>query len=109
MSPEGLEGVLSLPEDTKQLEELVIENDVALIVLDPLLTMINTKLDTHKDAEVRRALEPIVRLAQESGASLLGLIHVNKSNEGDLFIRVMGSKALVAVPRGVLFWPNTNR
>jgi hypothetical protein len=73
------------------------------MVLDPLLTMVNTKLDTHKDAEVRRALEPIVRLAQETGASLIGLIHVNKANEGDLSNRVMGSKALVAVPRAVLF------
>jgi hypothetical protein len=103
VSPEGLEGTLSLPEDTKRLEELVKENDVAMIVLDPLLTMINAKLDTHKDAEVRRALEPIVRLAQTSGASMLGLIHVNKTSEGDLSTRVMGSKALVAVPRGVLF------
>jgi len=35
VSPEGLEGTLSLPEDTKRLEDLVRENDVAMIVLDP--------------------------------------------------------------------------
>jgi hypothetical protein len=103
VSPEGLEGTLSLPEDTQKLEDLVRTNDVALVVLDPLLTMINAKLDTHKDAEVRRALEPIVRLAHTSGVSLVGLIHVNKTSEGDLSNRVMGSRALVGVPRAVLF------
>ena len=65
--------------------------------------MINAKLDTHKDAEVRRALEPIVRLAHASSASLIGLIHVNKTSEGDLLNRIMASKAMIAVPRGVLF------
>lgn len=100
---DGLEGTLSLPEDLKRLEEIIKQHDVALIVLDPLLTMVNAKLDTHKDAEVRRALEPIVSMARGTGASLIGLVHVNKSNEGDLLNRIMASRALTGVPRGFLF------
>ena len=103
VSPEGLEGTLSLPEDTARLEELIREHDVALIILDPLLTMVNAKLDTHKDAEVRKALEPVVAVAHAARASLVGLVHVNKTNEGDLLNRIMASKALTAVPRGFLF------
>ena len=103
IEPDGLEGTLSLPEDMKRLEEVIREHDVALIILDPLLTMVNAKLDTHKDAEVRIALEPVVGVAHAARASLVGLVHVNKSNEGDLLNRIMASKALTAVPRGFLF------
>jgi hypothetical protein len=52
---------------------------------------------------VRRALEPVVRMAHVTKSSLIGLVHVNKSNEGDLLNRIMASKALTAVPRGFLF------
>ena len=106
VSPEGLEGTLSLPEDTKHLEELIREHDVALVILDPLLSVINGKLDTHKDAEIRRGLEPVVAIAHNTRCSLIGLIHVNKSTEGDLMNHLMGSRALSALPRGVLFSAN---
>ena len=76
VEPGGLEGTLSLPEDMKRLEELIRDHDVALIILDPLLTMVNAKLDTHKDAEVRIALEPVVAMAHAAKASLVGLVHV---------------------------------
>ena len=92
VEPGGLEGTLSLPEDMKRLEELIRDHDVALIILDPLLTMVNAKLDTHKDAEVRIALEPVVAMAHAAKASLVGLVHVNKSNEGDLLNRIMASR-----------------
>ena len=103
VEPGGFEGTLSLPEDMKRLEELIRDHDVALIILDPLLTMVNAKLDTHKDAEVRIALEPVVAMAHAAKASLVGLVHVNKSNEGDLLNQIMASRALTSVPRGFLF------
>src|SRR5215217_8605940 len=100
---DGLEDILSLPNDLAELERIVKENDVVLIVLDPLLTFVNKKLDTHKDAEVRQALEPVVKLAHNTRSSLIGLIHVNKTAEGDLMNRLMASRAIGAVVRGVLF------
>jgi hypothetical protein len=42
-------------------------------------------------------------MAHVTKASLIGLVHVNKSNEGDLLNRIMASKAMTAVPRGYLF------
>jgi AAA domain len=103
IEPDGLEGTLSLPADLHRLQEIIREHDVALVILDPLLTLVHKGLDTHKDAEVRRALEPVVRMAHDTKTSLIGLVHVNKSTEGDLLNRIMASKALTAVPRGFLF------
>jgi RecA-family ATPase len=99
----GLEGTLSLPEDMGRLAEIIYSCNVALVVLDPLLTVINKKLDTHKDAEVRLALEPLTRMAHQLEVSLVGLVHVNKTNEGDLLNRIMASRAITGVPRAFLF------
>jgi hypothetical protein len=100
---DGLEDIVSLPDDLPGMEKIIREKDVALVILDPLLTMVDKKFNTHVDAEVRRALEPVVRLAHDTGASLIGLIHVNKTTEGDLMNRLMASRAIGAVVRGVLF------
>lgn len=94
---------LTLPKDVTALATAIKEKDVALVILDPLLGTIGSgDLDTHKDSDVRIALEPISRLADESGASFIGLIHVNKSTGGDLATRFMGSRAFIAVARAAL-------
>ena len=100
---DGLEDTVSLPSDLAEFERVIREYDVALVILDPLLTLINKKLDTHKDAEIRQALGPLTRVAHDTRASFIGLIHVNKSTDGDLMNRVMGSRAIGAVVRAVLF------
>jgi AAA domain len=100
---DGLEGIVTLPNDLAGMEKTILEHDIALVILDPLLTFVNAKLDTHKDAETRRALEPVVRMAHDTKAAVIGLIHVNKTSEGDLMNRVMGSRAIGAVARAVLF------
>jgi hypothetical protein len=61
------------------------------------------KLDTHKDAEVRRGLEPLSRLAHTANLGVIGLIHENKSSASDLLSRIMGSRAFTAVVRAVLY------
>ena len=63
---DGLEGIVTLPNDLVGMEKTIRDHDVALVILDPLLTFVNAKLDTHKDAETRRALEPVVRMAHDT-------------------------------------------
>ena len=92
---------LSLPKDLPAVEELAAQEDVALLLLDPLMSRIDEKLDTHRDAETRRALEPIAGLAHRANLAVLGLIHHNKSGSNDPLQLVMASKAFTAVPRSV--------
>jgi hypothetical protein len=100
---EGVQSELSLPRDIGALEHLIKEADAALILLDPLMSRLDAALDTHKDAEVRLALEPLVRLADVANVAVLGLIHVNKSTSSDPLSLIMASRAFVAVARAVLF------
>ena len=102
-TPEGTDTTLSLPCDLAALERVVGDVHAALILLDPLLSRLDTALDTHKDAEVRLALEPLVRLAEAVDVYVLGIIHVNKGTSTDPLTLLMGSRAFAAVARSVLF------
>ena len=93
---------LTLPTDVRSLAQLCADWQVALILLDPLMGTIDGALDSHKDAEVRQALEPVTRLADVAGLAVIGLIHQNKSGKGDLLQKLMASVAFSAVARGVL-------
>lgn len=94
---------IDLPEHVPELQKLLEVRPGALVLLDPLISRLNGKLDTHKDAEVRRGLEPLVRCLDDTGATALGLIHVSKSTTTDPLTAVMASRAFVGVARSVLF------
>ena len=64
-------------------------------------TLIGDGLDTHKDHDVRRALEPLVRLADATGVVIIGNAHFNKSQSGDPMSKVTGSAAFGAVVRSI--------
>ncbi len=100
---DGFDSQLVLPADLGELEASVSEVRAALILFDPLVSRLSASLDTHKDAEVRRALEPLVALADRTASAVLGLIHVNKGGGSDALNLVMGSRAFGAVARSVLF------
>jgi 5S rRNA maturation endonuclease (ribonuclease M5) len=103
VTAEGFEATLTLPSDIAELEQAALDIDAAVILLDPLMSRLDASLDSHRDAEVRRALEPLVKLAEKSAAVVLGLIHVNKSHSTDPLTLLMGSRAFAAVARAVLF------
>lgn len=98
---------LTLPADIGQLQRVCGEHHVALVLLDPLMGTIDTELDSHKDHEVRRALEPLSRFAHAAQVCIVGLIHVNKTVGTDLLTRIMASRAFSAVARSVLFAART--
>jgi hypothetical protein len=99
----GFRGCLNLPSDLGGLEERIADVDAAMVLLDPLISRLDSKLDSHKDQEVRQALEPLVALADRSDVALLGLIHLNKGSSTDPLTMLMASRAFAAVARAVLF------
>jgi putative DNA primase/helicase len=59
--------------------------------------------DSHKGAEVRRSLQPVVTLAQRLNCAVLGITHFSKGTAGrDPVERVTGSIAFAALARLVL-------
>jgi hypothetical protein len=92
---------LSLPADNKLLEEAIAEYAVALVVLDPLLSAISEKLDTHVNRQVRQALDPLAGVADRTGAMIDGIAHFSKANGTDASSLITGSGAFKDVARSI--------
>jgi putative DNA primase/helicase len=72
-----------------------------LLIVDPIVSAVTG--DAHKGAEVRRALQPVVALAQRLGCAVLGITHFSKGTAGrDPTERITGSIAFAALARLVL-------
>jgi hypothetical protein len=98
----GVKRFLSFPKDLKAIKEFVLLNEIRLLIIDPVPSVIDERLDTHKDSSVRKALEPLAELSRTGNVTVLGLLHVGKSDSPDFNNKVMGSRAFTAVPRAVL-------
>ncbi|MDX3522374.1 AAA family ATPase [Streptomyces scabiei] len=95
------ETTLSLPQDNSLMEQAITEHGVALVVLDPLMSCIGKGIDTHRERDVRLALDPLARMADRTGAVLLGIAHFNKGASTDPASLITGSGAFKNVPRAV--------
>ncbi len=88
--------------DLPALQHAIAEiGDVRLVIVDPVVSAVTG--DSHKNTEVRRALQPLVDLAAGCGCVVLGITHFAKGGQGtDPAQRVVGSVAFSAVARVVL-------
>lgn len=86
-----------LRQDVDQLEALMLEHDVMLLVADPFATVIEG--DTNTGTDVRATLDPMIRLAQNTGATVLIVSHFNKGS-GTASNKISGSHAIRDAVRG---------
>ena len=93
--------ILSLPSDNGLLEAEVHRHDVALVVIDPLMSVIGEKIDTHVERSARTALDPLAKMADRTGSVFLGIAHFNKASGTDAASLITGSGAFKNVPRSV--------
>lgn len=72
-----------------------------LLIVDPIVSAVAG--DSHKNTEVRRALQPLADIASGLGAALLGVTHFSKATAGRNPVeRLSGSIAFGAVARLVM-------
>lgn len=78
----------------------------ALLIIDPIVSAVPG--DSHKNAETRRGLQPLVDIARLHGVAVLGITHFSKGTQGrDPTERVTGSLAFGAVARVVMVCSKT--
>lgn len=70
---------LVLPRDADALGEYAELVGARLIVIDPLTTFFEGKIDTHKESDVKQALAPLQKIAERHDLAILGVHHPNKS------------------------------
>lgn len=76
--------------------------DIKMVVIDPVVSAISG--DSHKNAEVRKGLQPLVDLGRDTGACIVGISHFNKSggNTSTPLDLISGSIAFGAIARVVI-------
>jgi hypothetical protein len=95
-------GSPNFPVDARRLEKLIRENDVACVMIDPIVSALDAKIDVNKAREVRSALEPLQGVMDRTDCSTIALMHFNKNTTGDVSTRVAGSRAFAEVARAVI-------
>jgi AAA domain len=100
--PDGGERFFNIDQDVLALEShLESIGDVQLVVIDPIMSYLGLRTNSYNDADVRRALMPLVRLAQRCQVALLCIMHLKKGLEDSTIQRIGGSVAFSALARSV--------
>ena len=75
--------------------------NLRLLIVDPVVSAVVG--DSHKNAEVRQSLQPLVDLGFKAGCAVLGITHFSKGTQGSAPLeRITGSLAFGALPRVVM-------
>jgi hypothetical protein len=96
---DGAEALPSLRHDIDRIREAVASKPgCRLVVIDPVSAFV-AGTDDHKNAELRGLLSPLKKMAEETGAAVLLVHHLNKSGGTNGKHRVTGSIAYVGACR----------
>lgn len=99
---EGFERLLSIPEDLHIIRKGIDQVKARLVVLDPLMAFVSGNVNSHKDQDIRRALAPLAKLAEETGAAVVVVRHLNQATGQNALYRGGGSIGIVGQARSAL-------
>jgi putative DNA primase/helicase len=88
--------------DIPILEESIAKVKPALLIIDPVVAYVPSKTDTNRDAHIRQVLAPVIAIAQRDRIAIVGICHLNKSEQQQVLYRVGGSIGYVGAARSVL-------
>lgn len=95
-------GIVQLPGDAYAIHERVKALNARLVVLDPVAAFLDANYSAYREQEVRAALAPLKILAEETGAAVVLVMHLNKGDGSDPLRRIGNSGAFTALARSVL-------
>src|SRR5215208_5392152 len=95
----GDEEPFVIPDDIPRLERAVRQVRAALVVIDPIMAFLSGKVNSNRDQDVRRALTPLKRMAERTGAAVILVRHLNKMPGGNPLYRGGGSIGIIGAAR----------
>src|SRR5215211_3458151 len=70
--PDGdSERLLAIPEDLEIIRRRIERVGATLVVIDPLAAFLSGRVNSHRDQDVRRALAPMAKLAEDTEAAVI--------------------------------------
>lgn len=98
---DAVEGHMVLPADCHALVDVVADLDVevAAVMLDPIVSLVDDRLNVNQSRELRQALEPLRQAAEAGGFFVPALAHFNKTTDTDVLSKIPGARAWAEVAR----------
>jgi hypothetical protein len=99
------DGQFRLPEfptDAAQLGEIVNRQKPALVIIDPITAYLSERINTNTDSQLRKAVMPILPIAEANNTAFLLVRHLNKTGGLKALYRGAGTIGLVGIARSVL-------
>ena len=96
---DGAERLPVIPADLPVIRDVIAEMRAKLVIIDPLMAYLGDRVNSWSDQSIRRALSPLANLAQESGAAILVVRHLRKSDDGPAIYRGGGSIGIIGQAR----------
>ncbi len=98
---DGDEVMMNLPTDNALLEEAIVAEGAALVVIDPLMSLLHSQLNANSSQQVRQALDPLAKIAQRTGVVIAAVAHFNKGQSTDAAQLITGAGAWKDAPRTI--------
>jgi hypothetical protein len=99
VSVDGEEAPFTIPGDLGLLEDHVRASGSALVIVDVLEEYLDSRVDTHKNHDIRRVLHVLRGLAERTRASVIMLRHLRKEGSTKAIYRGQGSIGIVGAAR----------
>lgn len=96
---QGQESAPDLSKHIDLIRNLVIEHDIGLIIIDPIMALLGATVDSYRDQDVRSITTPLARLAEELNVIVLVVRHPNKGSSSNALMRGGGSMAFIGAAR----------
>src|SRR6185312_14701003 len=71
----------------------------SLVILDPLMAILGSDIDSSRDQAVREVLSPLELLAEQTGCAMLIIRHLSKVGSSNPLYRGAGSIGIIAAAR----------
>jgi putative DNA primase/helicase len=94
---------LVIPNQMDALKKKIEECKAVLVIIDPVVAYLEKRINSWNDQDVRRAMAPLSQLAQQTGAAIVLIRHLNKKEDvKNKMYRGGGSIGFIAAARSGL-------
>jgi|GEM_PF-450989 len=88
-----------LPDDLSAIEKAIKQSSAKLLIIDPLFAHLAGNINSYRDQDIRRALSPLVEMAERLGIAVLVIRHLTKAPGGSSLYRGGGSIGIIGQAR----------
>ncbi|TAK26893.1 MAG: hypothetical protein EPO21_24715 [Chloroflexota bacterium] len=92
----------TIPDHLHIIERAIEAIDARLVIIDPIMAYLSTDVNAHHDQDVRQALAPLAAIAERTGAAVVIIRHLNKTNGSNPLYRGGGSIGIIGAARSGL-------